>query len=196
MVKQDTRTKIIDTALQMFSTQGYNSTTTRSIADKAGVNELTLFRNFGSKENLLSEVMDQYFVQMRMEVDHERPTGDPHEDLYRMITAVMRKLREREPLFRLMIREASRNEIVARKLGKFPVIMKRYMLSRFKEALEGRTRSGLDLETTGVFFASYFIRSEMMRMMLGADPFHEIDERRTKQVIDILLNGILKEGSK
>ncbi|MGA1866890.1 MAG: hypothetical protein ACMUFK_05420, partial [Thermoplasmatota archaeon] len=75
------------------------------------------------------------------------------------------------------------------------VIMKRYMLSRFKEALEGRTRPGLDLETAGVFFASYFIRSEMMRMMLGEDPFHEIDERRTREAIDILLNGILKEGS-
>ncbi|MBN1390375.1 MAG: TetR/AcrR family transcriptional regulator [Candidatus Thermoplasmatota archaeon] len=195
MASEDTRDRIIDTALHLFSTQGYDLTTTRSIAEEAGVNELTLFRNFGSKEKLLSEVMDRYFIEMRMKIEVERPTGDPQEDLYRMITTVRGNLREKEPLFRLMIREASRNDIVASKMGQFPVMVKRFMLSRFEEALKGRTRPGLDLETAGVFFASYFIRSEIMRMMLGEDPFHEIDERRTREAIDILLKGILKEGS-
>jgi len=196
MDTRDTRTKIIDSALELFSKQGYDSTTTRSIAEKAGVNELTLFRNFGSKENLLSEVIDHHFDEAKMKGRFDRgQTGDPPEDLYRIVKVMRANLREREQLFRLMLREVSGNETVARKLGQFPVIMKGFMLSRFGEALKGHIREDLDLETAGIFLASYFIRSEMMRIMLGEDPFHEIDDDRTIQAIDIFLNGVLKEGA-
>lgn len=58
--KQETREKIIAAALQLFAEQGYYSTTTKEIAAKASVNEITLFRHFGSKENLLQESTEEY----------------------------------------------------------------------------------------------------------------------------------------
>jgi AcrR family transcriptional regulator len=44
--------KILRTAVTLFSKQGYHGTSTRDIADKAGVSETTLFRCFASKEEL------------------------------------------------------------------------------------------------------------------------------------------------
>jgi len=41
-------------ASDLFANKGYAGTTTRSIAETAGVNEVTLFRHFGSKENLFT----------------------------------------------------------------------------------------------------------------------------------------------
>jgi len=195
MGQTDTRTRIIDSALDLFSKQGYDSTTTRSIAERSGVNELTLFRNFGSKENLLSEVIDHHFneVLYNGSVDFE-PTGNPDEDLFRIVSGIRAILWEEEDLYRLMLREVARNEIVASKLGKFPVMMKGLMLSRFRDAIGGKMDERFDLETAGIFLASYFIRSEMMRIMLGKDPFQDIDESRSREVIDIFLNGVLKEG--
>ncbi len=58
--KEETREKIIVAALQLFAEQGYYSTTTKEIAAKASVNEITLFRHFGSKENLLQESTEEY----------------------------------------------------------------------------------------------------------------------------------------
>lgn len=40
-------------ALELFTAQGYESTGTAQIAERAGVSEMTLFRHFGSKEALL-----------------------------------------------------------------------------------------------------------------------------------------------
>lgn len=54
---QDTREKILEAALDLFSTNGFHSTTTRKIAQKAGVNEVTLFRHFNTKMALFQEVV-------------------------------------------------------------------------------------------------------------------------------------------
>lgn len=55
---QNTRNKILDAALDLFSAQGFHATTTRKIAKQAGVNEVTIFRHFKSKENLFQAVLD------------------------------------------------------------------------------------------------------------------------------------------
>lgn len=51
-----TRQKIMDAAGRLFIEKGYTETTTLAIAREAGVNETTLFRNFGNKKNLYKEI--------------------------------------------------------------------------------------------------------------------------------------------
>lgn len=52
-----TREKILKAALQLFSQKGYLGATTREIAQGAGVAEVTLFRHFRSKQQLLETLM-------------------------------------------------------------------------------------------------------------------------------------------
>ncbi|MBN3950051.1 MAG: TetR family transcriptional regulator [Nostoc sp. NMS7] len=54
-----TRQRLIEAALELFSAQGVSATTTRQIAEKAEVNEVTLFRNFGNKHGLLLAVLEE-----------------------------------------------------------------------------------------------------------------------------------------
>lgn len=51
--------RILDAAMVIFSKNGYNGATTIKIAEKAGVNEITIFRKFKSKENLLKTVIQK-----------------------------------------------------------------------------------------------------------------------------------------
>lgn len=51
-----TRQKILDAAGKLFAEKGYSETTTLAIAAESGVNETTIFRNFGSKKNLYMEI--------------------------------------------------------------------------------------------------------------------------------------------
>lgn len=53
----DTRTELLNAAAEVFSQHGFRGSTTRRIAEAAGVNEVTLFRYFGSKEALLQEAI-------------------------------------------------------------------------------------------------------------------------------------------
>lgn len=65
--KLSSREKIIRSALSLFSRQGITATTTKQIAERAGVNEVTLFRQFGSKQGLLLAVLQEAPMLERMQ---------------------------------------------------------------------------------------------------------------------------------
>lgn len=55
----DVRDRLLCAALRVFEEAGSRGATTRRIAAEAGVNEITLFRHFGSKGALLAEALDR-----------------------------------------------------------------------------------------------------------------------------------------
>jgi AcrR family transcriptional regulator len=57
-----TRQRLLNTAKELFARQGITHTTTRQIAESAGVNEVTLFRHFKSKQGLLLAVFAELGV--------------------------------------------------------------------------------------------------------------------------------------
>ena len=57
MPAEDTRRRILSAAAGEFAEKGYAAATTRAIAGRAGVNEVTLFRHFGSKRELLNGII-------------------------------------------------------------------------------------------------------------------------------------------
>src|SRR5688500_8460959 len=61
--KEAIRTEIVGAALNLFQTKGFEATTTKSIARKAGIAEGTVFNYFKSKEDIAL-----YFFEQ--EVDH------------------------------------------------------------------------------------------------------------------------------
>jgi AcrR family transcriptional regulator len=50
------KNRIMDVSMKLFAENGFRGTTTRQIAAGAQVNEVTIFRNFGSKEGILREI--------------------------------------------------------------------------------------------------------------------------------------------
>jgi AcrR family transcriptional regulator len=56
---EDRRQQILETAMDLFGRQGYLGTTTRQIAEVAGVNEAIIFRHFPTKDDLYWEVLDR-----------------------------------------------------------------------------------------------------------------------------------------
>lgn len=58
----DTHRRLLEAAARVFARNGLEGATTREIAREAKVNEVTLFRHFQSKENLLSAVLQRTFA--------------------------------------------------------------------------------------------------------------------------------------
>jgi len=54
---EPTKQQLIDAALRVYAEGGFRGATTRRIAEEAGVNEVTLFRLFGSKATLIEEAL-------------------------------------------------------------------------------------------------------------------------------------------
>lgn len=99
-----TRKTLLDATAQLFAELGWRGTTTRRIAELAGVNEVTLFRKFGSKESLLVEaVRCQAADEMRNPLP-ARPR-DLRAELTVWATAHHRHMQERSPMIRTCLAE-------------------------------------------------------------------------------------------
>lgn len=77
IMAEDTREKILAAAKDLFGKKGYDGTSTKALAEAAGVNEVTLFRTFGSKEGLYAAV----FAELMGPVDPAVLQGMDGKDL-------------------------------------------------------------------------------------------------------------------
>ncbi|OPH58202.1 transcriptional regulator [Paenibacillus ferrarius] len=68
--------------INLMAEKGYDSTTTKEIALAAGVNEVTIFRHFGTKEKLLEAAFSRFHYGNEMtKLFKEGLKGNLHEDL-------------------------------------------------------------------------------------------------------------------
>ncbi|MNB91505.1 Nucleoid occlusion factor SlmA [compost metagenome] len=58
--------KLLLAAIDLMATKGYKGVTTQEIAAAAGLSEKTLFRHFGSKQNLLETAFDRFHYAEEM----------------------------------------------------------------------------------------------------------------------------------
>lgn len=49
--------KVVEASLDLFSTQGFNGTSTKQIAQKSGMSEATIFKYFANKDELLKYIL-------------------------------------------------------------------------------------------------------------------------------------------
>ncbi|WP_087022787.1 TetR/AcrR family transcriptional regulator [Thaumasiovibrio subtropicus] len=71
--RQDTKTKILDTAELLFAEHGFNETSLRTITSRAGVNLASVNYHYGDKKSLVRAVLSRYLEafmpQLRAELD-------------------------------------------------------------------------------------------------------------------------------
>jgi AcrR family transcriptional regulator len=104
----------MEAALSLFSVKGYDGSSARDIAQMAEVNEITLFRHFGSKENLFREVLSQYApTSMLTEQLNARLQGKLHEDLTLLARTYLEAEYKNLDYVRIGIMEIPRNPSLA-----------------------------------------------------------------------------------
>ena len=71
--KQATREKVLEAARDLFNDVGYEETTIRAIAERAGVSVGSVFTTFASKAEVLSHVMEHRLADLYTEFDRVLP---------------------------------------------------------------------------------------------------------------------------
>ncbi|AYV45393.1 TetR family transcriptional regulator [Caulobacter flavus] len=71
--KQATRERVLEAARDLFNETGYEETTIRAIAERAGVSVGSVFTTFASKAEVLSHVMERRLGDLYAEFDRVLP---------------------------------------------------------------------------------------------------------------------------
>jgi TetR/AcrR family transcriptional repressor of mexJK operon len=111
------RDEIAAVAERVFLELGFNDTTMQIVASRAGASKETLYRHFGSKEGLFSEVVraraERVYGQVESEIGQH---NDPRDVLKRLGYNLLGKLLSEDPLclFRIVISEVQRTPELGR----------------------------------------------------------------------------------
>lgn len=188
-----TRDRILDAALELFGSKGFAATTTKQIASRAGVNEVTLFRIFRSKQALYACVFAERSllpsVEEAVRFDTDAPTD---EMLFLNAHNVLRILKENRHMFMVMLGDAWRQPRTRKVLGEGPIqsaieflasMLDRQMdagrLRRADPELAARAMMGM--------VQAYFLTTYMLQEGQD-DPAR--DERVMRGFVSIFLDGL------
>ncbi|MBI5640761.1 MAG: TetR/AcrR family transcriptional regulator [Nitrospirae bacterium] len=194
-MSKDTREKILDAGLRLFSKKGYLGSTTKEIAKAAGVAELTLFRHFASKEKLFEEMISRHSFLPALKVLLPGLKDMSYEDaLFEIAKRFLERLSERRELIRIMhseiylypakvkeIYHTFIDEILRTLASYFRDLQGRNILRDFNP--EAGARAFL-----GMFFSFFNSQEFLMRKEV-----RNIDtEKVIRDFIDIFIRGTMK----
>lgn len=190
--------RILDAALKVFASQGYTGATTRRIAEEADVAEVTLFRKFQSKENLLKEVLIKNRVEISeldnlFRVDEE---VDIETELLVLGKKILKDLSDKKQdhknrIFMFMLFEEGRN--TPEVSGILTSVFQDY-ISRLSEFFELQIRNGklrnINTRSAALIFISYFVYTSLIKGVLEYSFLGNTDEE-VERFIDIFTHGVL-----
>lgn len=111
------RQRLIEAARAEFSEKGIELATTRGIAERAGCNEVSLFRHFETKQKLLEAVVQDTSEEFRALCECPGDfSGDPFKDLARFARIYNESLERCEGMARALIGEGRRRPTLAKEL--------------------------------------------------------------------------------
>jgi AcrR family transcriptional regulator len=144
-----TRRRLIEAAGRVYARDGLTGATTRAIAEEAGVNEVTLFRHFKTKDRLLAAVVGENFGEKPPATAGfvpPPPTADLQADLAALVRGYAELLQSNWPLVRTMLGEMHHHLSESAERQVFRAIflpLKEAALRRLELAIErGEIRSG------------------------------------------------------
>jgi len=104
-----TRTRVLDAAVSLFGTRGYEATSLDQVAEASGVRKQTVLYHFGDKEGLLTSVIDRSATELAAAL--ERGLSRPGLAGWARVEAVVRatfRLAAQRPALLGLVREVSR----------------------------------------------------------------------------------------
>ena len=100
--RQLTTNLLIDTALKLFSEQGYDTTSIRAIAQRAGISLGLMYNYFKSKEELLAEICKRGGADVLASFQEAKSEGQPVSEIERNIRLTVKTLKEKKDFWKLV----------------------------------------------------------------------------------------------
>ncbi len=105
-MKQQTHDKIIDAAMLLFSKHGFAAVTTKEIAEKSGISEVTLYRHFESKRYLFTTIINERMLDTGViEYINDEAKYDVHADLTKIANLFFEAYKQNKSIHRMIFKD-------------------------------------------------------------------------------------------
>ena len=191
----DRRRQIIRTASALFARRGYRGTTTREIAERAGINEALLFRHFSSKEKLYWTIIEEQCGARgrRHKIKQILEAGGSDLEVFAAIARefLVRTARDTE-LTRLLWFTALENHTLSRRFFRTFVAVYYEALAEHirRRAREGAFRN-VDALLSARGFLGMVVYHFLVQELFGGEKYQKFDPEAVAETLaGIWLNGM------
>lgn len=172
---------ILQAAKTLFATKGYDLTTTKNIAQEAGVNEVTIFRSFGSKEKLLTKVLEDQLFQPNFSAQLQDISGQSLEDQLQNIALGLKEMYQKNQDFIMInLRNSTGNKDFLSLIKQFPIKIYIHIKNLFESHLSLEKK---EAEQRASLFLMSLLGINLNYNLLQILPGHDSYEHMTNQLI-------------
>jgi len=188
-----THEKIIKVAQKLFARNGYDGTTTKELAEKAGIAEGTLFRHFTNKKAILVEVATQGWVDLLTDLLTELSEMASYEAISHVMYKRMLRLGDNYDMMRVCFMEVQfhqdlRERIQSEVIEKMTDVAEAFFQTAMERGVYRRMNPRVIAQVfLGMFVVAGFSHETILQP--GANP-QEMKEM-AEGLADIFLNGVL-----
>jgi AcrR family transcriptional regulator len=200
MAGDERRQMILTEAMRLFSEDGFRGTTTKKIAEAAGISEAMVFRHFANKEELYSAILDRKACSHKLDdplesVKEQIANKDDFGLFYGFALNALEHHKEDQEFIRLLLFSALEGHDLAKMFfGSFVTGMYETLSAYISE----RQRDGVfkEIEPKAVVraFVGMLIHHSLTNMLF--DPEQKLlrisEEEAARSFATILLEGISK----
>jgi AcrR family transcriptional regulator len=190
-----TREKILKAAQRLFACNGYDGTTTKELAEKAGIAEGTLFRHFANKKAILVEVATQGWVDLLTDLLMELSEMASYEAISQLMYKRMLHLGENYDMMRVCFMEVQfhqdlRDRIQSEVIEKMTDVAEAF----FQTAMERGIYRRMNPRTIAqVFLGMFVVAGFSYDTIVQPGANHQQMKEMAEGLADIFLHGVLSK---
>ena len=187
---EETRLRIMAATRELYANKGSRGTTTREVAIRAGVNEATLFRHFGTKGQLIGAMLDHYGAIDGIPgiLGRVRSLPTIEQQLRELGTSCVESMKRKEDLIKVSMAEEFTNPEGHTCAWQAPAAARVAMGEFFAERVAAGTLQGEPQLLARSFMSLFF--SFVVARKIWAEIDMPTDDV-VRHLVDIFLNGAL-----
>lgn len=185
---EETRQRILAATRELIARKGRRGTTTREIAERAGVNEATLFRHFGNKDSLIMACTQHFCGTIQLQGLVSTLSGDLEEDLLIIARSLLERLENVRDLIIMSLSEEDAEYGAADQAWRAPHAIHQIIVDYMARQVQNGKIKGNPVWLARFFMGMIFAR------VIGRKKFPETmplePEEQTAFQVNVFLNGV------
>ena len=188
-----TRTRILQAAQRLFAARGFEGTTTRDLAQMAGVAEGTLFRHFDNKKAILVEVATSGWVDILTDLLTELSEMGSYKAIAQVMHRRMWNLQKNADIMRVCFMEVQfhpdlRDRIQTEVIDKMTAVAEAFFQTAIDKGIYRQMDAKLGAK---VFLGLFAIAGFSDNTLIEPNASPQEMQKMAEGLADIFLNGVL-----
>lgn len=191
----EAETRILKAAQKLFARRGYNGTTTRDLAQAAGVAEGTLFRHFENKKAILVAVATQGWIEILTDLLTELSEMPSYKAIAQVMRKRMLNLHQNADMLRVCFMEAQFHPELSEQIQSEVIVKMTDVAEAFFETAmdQGIYRRMNPRIVAQIFLGMFNIAGFSRDTVTPVDSSPQAMLEMAEGMADIFLNGVLAQ---